>query len=199
MLASTAPALAAAIRDLEAGNVSDLMASHLDWTVSVCTPPGQVSISVSTCSDLGVPVGTRVRMFPQNVGELWWQPETQVEAALSLYLSGSHPTLELVARKNDGSYFISVGIDGRHPPGETFDYVRITFRTSPANPGQLTEYQVWYDTSTPLDTIREDEHFGAQPLLYDVIYVSPALRAKDKAWADNIAAHAHDPIATPAQ
>jgi hypothetical protein len=183
LLASSAPALADLIREVETSNVAALMADHVAWTSSPCTPPGQQSVTVSMCTDLGVPVNTVVRMFPRNVLELWWQPDRDIRTNFDLYLADTHPTLELVAKKDDGSYFLSFGIDGRHAPDEHFDNVRVTFRTASQNPGMLTEYALGADTSTPLDTIRMDEHYGDPPM-YDVIYIAPALKAKEQAWHD---------------
>lgn len=183
LIGSSAPALGAVIGDIEAGNIDDVLARHVEWTSSPCTPAGQKSATVSQCSDLGVPVNTVIRMFPRDVFELWWQPERDIRSTFALYLDGTHPTLGLVAKKDDGGYFLSFGIDGRHTPGEKFDNVRILFRTDPEDPGMLTEYGLGADTSTPLDTIRADEHYGETPM-YDVIYISPALKAKEQAWHD---------------
>jgi hypothetical protein len=183
VISSSAPTLEEVISEVESSNVDGLMSKHLGWTSSPCTPPGQISNTVSPCTDLGVPVGTVVRMLPRNVQELWWQPEQDIRTNFDLYLVGTHPTLELVAKKDDGSYFLSFGIDGRHAPGETFDNVRIMFRTDAKDPGLLTEYALGADISTPLETIRMDEHYGETPM-YDVIYISSSLSAKEQAWHD---------------
>lgn len=190
-ISTSAPALAQLIAVVESSNVDSLMANHLNWTSSPCTPPGQTSNTVSPCATLGVPVGTVVRMLPEDVGEAWWHPEQDVRAAFDYYLGATHPSLGLVAKKDDGSYLVSFAIDSVRVPGQNAVAVRITFRTDPANPGLVAVYGVGLNTSTPLDTIRTDEHYGETPM-YDVIYISPRLAAADQAWHDQIAAHAHD-------
>lgn len=190
-ISTSAPALAQLITAVESSNVDSLVANHLKWTLSACTPPGKMSNTVSPCATLGVPDGTVVRMLPEDVGEEWWHPEPDVRAALDYYLGATHPALDLVAKKTDGSYLLSFAFNSVRVPGQNALAVRITFRTDPANPGMVTVYGVGLNTSTPLDTIRVDEHYGETPM-YDVIYISPRLAAADQAWHDQIAAHAHD-------
>ncbi len=183
-LSREAPALQTAIAAVEASDVN-LMFGLMTWKQFPCTAGSVKGGIAPKCTDLGLAAGTMVRMFHYELLASSYFTEEQMRQRLAPLLSGQTPTLGLVAERPDGTGIVSYTVsDAKHEGLRGIDFI-VDFKS----PTPLVGYTERFVSSTPLDTIREDQLRKGLPAA-QILYVSPAMlvweREKDGAQRNPI-------------
>jgi hypothetical protein len=109
--------------------------------------------------------------------------------------AGRHPSLQLLASRDDGAYLAIVGTDAR--PGLQFpgplvlgggDIAAVYLVVSPN--GQLVDVDQHIASAPPLERLQNDMRHGTHS--YEIIAADASLRAREKAANDDHEAHLHD-------
>lgn len=171
-------------------------ADSVRWRRAECQNTGLRG--VSGCQLYGVPPGTILEFWNPEEGVIEYELQrNDAEAMLSYLLDGRHPQLDLIARRDDGAFLVVVGVDPR--PDVSFP------GAVPTNSGDITAIEFLIDGPTgdifaasskprqrpPLETVRYQEHRGRA---YKILGKSQAFAEREKAFADELEAHTHDPV-----
>ena len=171
-------------------------AQAIRWRRTDCGSTGVRG--VTGCELYGVPPGTILESWNPWEGVLAYELQRKdAEAMLSYLFDERHPRVDLVARRDDGVFLIVVGVDPR--PDVSFP------GAVPTNSGDTTAIELRVDGPTgdilaassnsehrpPLETIRYEEHRGRT---YEILGKSQAFADREKAFADELEAHTHDPV-----
>ena len=168
-LASDAPALKAAIAAIEADNV-DAMFGLMTWKQFACTAESAKGGIAPKCTELGLAEGAMVPMFHYELLAYSYFTQAQMRTELAPLLDGQSPALGLVARRPDGTGRISFTVNDTAKTGLR----GIDFTVDFNSPTPLVSYTERFVSSTPLDTLRQDEYMRGLPAS-QILYVSPAL------------------------
>lgn len=168
-LTNDAPALKAAIAAVEADNV-DSMFGFMTWKQFPCTAESAKGGIAPKCTVLGLAEGAMVPMFHYEFHADSYFTEQQMLTNLKALLDGRSPALALVARRADGTGRISFTVRDLDNDGLR----GIDFAVDFASSTPLLSYTERFVSSTPLDTLRQDEYMRGLPAA-QVLYASPAL------------------------
>lgn len=180
-LASERPDVAALVDSISHRDSAALL-SALNWDTVSCLPPNvRGGPSSAYCEKLGVTEGTRIEVFPVEIGFQLLRERSDLSQFLQRFLLAS-PRLELVARSPDGSLIVSFATDEfkSDVTNSTLWGVLFTF-TGDRSHAQSLETIV--TSTTALDKIRDREMFvgEGERREWDVLAVSPELAARDEA------------------
>ncbi|MCC7362885.1 MAG: hypothetical protein IT303_00815 [Dehalococcoidia bacterium] len=180
------PRIAETTAAFAAGDLDTVMAG-LTWDQLVCFPDGLRRAPRSLlCSILGVPEGTLVEAFSEDMGVELLRERSNVLALFRTYIEQGKARLELIAKRDDGRVAVSFALDEVPSDVTTTTITSVYFTFLPEDDGLASYFKSLVPGSTSIDQLRNDELFvpESDSHKWDIWGMSDELRAREEAKHD---------------